>query len=71
VTTVGTVARVAGSAPAVYELTGGHGKRIVLVPSARAARYDGRQVRVSGIFAATFQLGYEIQIKHMSAGGSL
>jgi hypothetical protein len=72
ITTAGTVVRVAGATPPLYELDGGHGKRIVLEPAARAARYAGRRVKVSGVFGASnFQLGYEIQVSRIRAGGSL
>jgi hypothetical protein len=72
ITTVGTVVRVGGVTPPLYELDGGHGKRIVLEPAARAAPYAGRRVKVSGVFgASSFQLGYEIQVSRIRAGGSL
>jgi hypothetical protein len=66
VTTVGTVARVAGSSPALYTLQGGHGTRIVLEPSYSAAGELGRRVRVSGIFSVSFKLGYEILVSHIA-----
>jgi hypothetical protein len=72
ITTVGTVVRVASANPPLYELDGGHGKRILLEPAARAAPYAGRRVKVSGVFGASnFQLGYEIQISRIRAGDSL
>jgi hypothetical protein len=68
---VGTVVRAGAAHPALYALAGGHGTRIVLEPTASAARYVGRRVRVSGIFTVTFKLGYEILISRVSAIGSL
>ena len=67
ITTVGTVARVAGASPALYSLQGGHGKRIVLEPSHSAARELGRRVRVRGVFTVSFQIGYEILVSHIAA----
>ncbi|HEY7966011.1 MAG TPA: hypothetical protein VID68_03205 [Solirubrobacteraceae bacterium] len=71
VATVGSVARVKGRRPALYQLLGGHGARIVLEPSSAAARYDGRRVRASGLFAVSFELGYEILIARIGPAGSL
>ncbi len=68
VTTVGVVARTPGG---LYVLDGGHGKRIALEPSSAAARELGRRARVSGLFTVSFQLGYEILISHIAAGGTL
>jgi hypothetical protein len=66
ITTVGTVARVPGSRPALYALEGGHGARIVLEPSYSAARELGRRVRVRGIFSVSFKLGYEILVSQLA-----
>jgi len=67
VATTGTVER-AGS---LYLLAGAPGARIVLEPTAAAAPYAGRRVRVSGLFVVTFKLGYEILLGRISAAGSL
>jgi len=71
VTAVGKVARVAHAPRPLYALRGGHGTRIVLEPSSSAARYAGRSVRVSGIFTATFTLGYEILVSRISPTDTL
>jgi len=71
VAAIGTVARVTHAASPLYELLGGHGARIVLEPSARAARYAGRRVRVSGIFTVTFKLGYEILVAKITPTATL
>jgi hypothetical protein len=68
---VGTVVRAGRAHPVLYALAGGHGTRIVLEPTASAARYLGRRVRVSGIFTVTFKLGYEILISKVSATATL
>jgi hypothetical protein len=71
VATVGSVARANGPQGPLYQLLGGHGKRIVLEPTAKAARYLGHRVRASGIFTATFALGYEILISRITPIGTL
>ena len=71
VAAIGTVARVASPGRPLYALSGGHGTRIVLEPSSSAARYDGRRVRVSGIFTVSFKLGYEILVSKITPGGTL
>ena len=72
VATVGIVARAGGTHnPPLYQLLGGHGKRIVLEPTAKAARYLGHRVRASGIFTVTFALGYEILISRITPVGTL
>jgi hypothetical protein len=71
VATIGTVARVSGSKPPLFALDGGHGTRIVLEPSSRAAGELGRRVRVSGLFTVSFQLGYEILVSRIAPAASL
>jgi len=71
VATVGSVARASGRHGPLYQLLGGHGKRIVLEPSAKAARYLGRRVRATGTFTLTFALGYEILISRITPAGTL
>jgi hypothetical protein len=71
VTTVGSVVRARQGRTTLYLLRGGHGARIVLEPTERAAREVGRRVSVSGIFTVTFKLGYEILISHIQPVGSL
>ena len=71
VTTVGTVARLQRPGAALYALRGGDGAPIVLEPSASAARFVGRSVRVSGIFTVTFKLGYEILVAHIVPSDTL
>ena len=71
VATVGAVGRVTAGRTALYVLEGGHGRRIVLEPSARAARLLGRRVSVSGLFTVTFQIGYEILISRIAPDGRL
>ena len=71
VATVGTVAAVHSGHRVLYVLDGGHGTRIVLEPTARAASELGRRVRVAGLFTVTFQLGYEILISRISPDGTL
>ena len=71
VATVGTVGESRSGRTRLYVLDGGHGTRIVLEPSWRAARELGRKVRVSGLFTVTFQLGYEILISRISPVGTL
>jgi len=71
IATVGTVGRVRAGRTALYVLEGGHGRRIVLEPSARAARLLGRRVSVSGLFTVTFQIGYEILISRIAPDGRL
>jgi hypothetical protein len=71
VVTVGTVARVSSSKTPLFALDGGHGTRIVLEPSSRAATLLGRRVRVSGLFTVTFKLGYEILVSRIAPAASL
>jgi hypothetical protein len=71
VAAIGKVVRVAGAATPLYALRGGHGARIVLEPSASAARYSGRDVRVSGIFTVSFKLGYEILVSAIRPSATL
>jgi len=71
VATVGTVAAVHSGRRVLYVLDGGHGTRIVLEPTDKAASELGRRVRVAGLFAVTFQLGYEILISRISPDGTL
>jgi hypothetical protein len=71
VATVGTVAAVHSGHRVLYVLDGGHGTRIVLEPTDEAASELGRRVRVAGLFAVTFQLGYEILISRISPDGTL
>jgi hypothetical protein len=71
VATIGTVAAVSGSRPPLFALEGGHGTRIILEPSSRAAAELGRRVRVSGLFTVSFQLGYEILVSQIAPAGSL
>jgi hypothetical protein len=71
VATVGTVARTYDGRRRLYVLDGGDGTRIVLEPNSSAAAELGRQVRVSGLFTVTFQLGYEILISRIAPDGSL
>jgi len=71
VATIGTVARVARAHSALYALQGGRGTRIVLEPSASAARYAGRRVRVSGVFTVSFALGYEILVSKITPTATL
>jgi hypothetical protein len=71
ITTVGTVARAGHSRPPLFVLDGGHGTRIVLEPSSRAAGELGRRVRVSGLFSVSFELGYEILVSRIVPAGTL
>ena len=70
--TVATIGRVATAGDNLYKLTGGgHGTRIVLEPTARVARFRGRSVRVSGLFAVSFQIGYEILVTQITPAARL
>ena len=71
ITTVGTVARAGHSRTPLFVLDGGHGARIVLEPSSRAASELGRRVRVSGLFTVSFALGYEILVSRIVPAGTL
>lgn len=71
ITTVGTVARARHGRTPLFVLEGGHGVRIVLEPSSRAAGQLGRRVRVSGLFTVSFQLGYEILVSRIVPAGTL
>ena len=71
VATVGTVGRVGARRAPLYVFDGGHGRRIVLEPSARAAGLLGRRVSVSGLFTVSFQIGYEILISRITPAGRL
>ncbi len=71
VATVGTVGESRSGRTRLYVLDGGHGTRIVLEPSSRAAGKLGMRVRVRGLFTVTFQLGYEILISGIRPAGSL
>ena len=69
--TVAAVGTVVRTHQALYVLAGARGTRIVLEPTARAARYAGRRVRVRGIFTVTFNLGYEILVSNIRATATL
>jgi hypothetical protein len=71
VATVGTVGETRAGGTRLYVLTGGHGTRIVLEPSWRAAGKVGSRVHVSGLFTVSFQLGYEILISRIASTGSV
>lgn len=74
VATVGTVGRTRAGRVTLYVLDGGRGTRIVLEPAdpaARLAGYLGRRVEVSGLFAVSFQLGYEILVTRIVADATL
>lgn len=72
VATIGTVRRVARPHHGtLYALAGGGGARIVLEPAHAVARYAGRRVRVSGLFAVSFQIGYEILVSRITPIGTL
>jgi hypothetical protein len=74
VATLGTVGRTRAGRTTLYVLDGGRGARIVLEPAdpaASVAGYLGERVEVSGLFAVSFQLGYEILVSRIAAAGTL
>ena len=69
VSTVGAVSRVRIGHRHLLALHGAGGAPIVLEPTKRFAHIVGRRVRVSGLFAVTFEIGYEILASQVSVLG--
>jgi hypothetical protein len=69
VSTVGAVSRVRIGRKHLLALHGAGGAPIVLEPTKRFAHVVGRRVRVSGLFAVTFEIGYEILASQVSVLG--
>jgi len=68
VSTVGVVTAVRIGRMHLFALTGGRrGAQVTLEPTHAFRRWVGRRVRVSGIFTATFTIGYELLASHVSA----
>jgi hypothetical protein len=69
VSTVGAISRVRIGHKHLLALHGAGGAPIVLEPTKRFAHIVGRRVRVSGLFAVTFEIGYEILASQVSVLG--